>query len=300
MNFADLHCDTPFELFKNKADIINNQLHISIDKCKIFDHYIQIAAIWCDQSRNNESCYMDFYSILDYFKQQASEYIRYKKEDMKKKEIISFIIAVEDARLLNNKLKRIKLLYRSGVRFITLTWKNTSCIGGAWNSNFGLTDFGKNAVIEMFQIGIIPDVSHGSKQLIKDVYDISKKIHKPFCATHSNSFSIYPSRRNLTDECARMIADSGGLIGISFCPCHLSENASVQSVINHVDHYLSIVGENAIAFGCDFDGISSLPRDIYDITSIEKVYWEFCRKFGYRITEKIFYNNTYNFLLNNI
>jgi len=300
LRFADLHCDTPYELYKKKAHINTNNLHISIDKCECFQQYLQVAAIWSDCKFTDEKCYSDFFNILDYFTNEAAECICFNKKDLLRNSKVSFVLAVEDARLLNYNAERITQLYKYGIRFMTLTWKDKSCIGGAWNTEYGLSEFGKEAVNEMLKTGIIPDVSHGSRQLIRDVYSIAKTAHKPFVATHSNSFSTYAHKRNLDDEDARMIANSGGIIGISLCPSHISKNASMEDILEHIKRYIYLVGEDSISFGCDLDGISSLPDDVIDITSIKRIFSKTCQKFGENIAEKIFFNNTYNFLLNNI
>lgn len=300
MNFADLHCDTPFELYKNNLSLDSNELHISLDRSNSFDRYIQIAAVWSDNSKDNESCFKDLFQITNYFKNQAKDSIAYNGTDLLKQKKTSFILAVEDARILNNNIDRLNSVYDLGVRFMTLTWKDKTCIGGSWNTDDGLTDFGKLTVCKMNELGIIPDVSHGSVQLIKDVFDICKKDNKPMCATHSNAFNVFDHKRNLTDDNALRITDTGGLIGISLCPHHISDDANINSVLDHLEHYISLVGEDSVAFGCDFDGITSLPKGINDITSINHIYSEVCQVFGKDIAEKIFFNNTYNFLLNNI
>ncbi len=300
MKFADLHCDTPYELFKRKCNLFSNELHISLDKCTSFEKYIQIAAIWSDASKNNESCFSDFWEILEYFKKEALNLISYNKNDLLSSKQISFVIAVEDARLISDEIERLDLLHKAGVRLMTLTWKNQTQIGGSFNTSNGLTDFGKSVVHKMNELGIIPDVSHGSEQLVRDVYDICKENNKPMCATHSNSYSVYNHKRNLTDENAVLVADTGGIIGVSLCPDHISNKADINHILKHIDHYISLVGEDHIAFGCDFDGISSLPNNIKNITSVNHIYSAACQNFDERTAEKIFFNNTYNFLLNNI
>ncbi len=301
MNFADLHCDTPYELYKTKQNITSNELHISLNKCDNFSRYIQTAAIWSDFAKSNDECYTQFFDICNYFKKQAGYLIRYNSGQIRGSGRTSFVLAVEDARLLNGNLKRLDKLYNAGVRLMTLTWKDVSCIGGSWNTAVGLTDFGYRCVEKMFEVGIIPDISHGSKALLLDVCKIAKSVGKPFCATHSDSFSVCPHRRNLTDDDAKLIVSCGGIVGISMCPFHLaSKNAKTEHIINHIDHYISVIGEDSVAFGCDFDGVASLPQGINDITSIKYVFSESCLKFGERISEKIFFNNAYNFLLTNI
>ena len=301
MKLADLHCDTPFELFNKKLHIAENDLHISLEKADFLEKYVQVAAIWSCFEKDNNACYNDFFEIINYFKAQAGDMVCYNSSQLITSGKNAFVLAVEDARLLNGDIKRLYRLKDVGVKLMTLTWKDTSFIGGAWNTDMGLTDFGRECVSKMLKIGIIPDVSHGSVQLLQDVYKLSRKVGKPFCATHSNSFSICGHRRNLTDDNARLIAECGGIVGISLCSAHLSDDtATIDHILKHIDHYISHIGEDAVAFGCDFDGVSTLPCGINDITSIKHIFSACSRKYGERLCEKIFFNNVYNFLLNNI
>ena len=301
MKFADLHCDTPFELYCKNEHIASNNLHIALDKSNDFEKYVQVAAIWSNSERDNNTCYKDFFEIYNNFNEQAGCFICKNSDQLKNSGKTAFVMAVEDARIFDGDVERLHILRDMGVRLVTLTWKDVTCIGGSWNTDEGLTEFGRCCVEEMLRTGVIPDVSHGSKKLVSDVYSIAKACGKTFCATHSNSYAVCDHCRNLTDDNARLIAECGGIIGISLFLPHLSQvGCSVEDVIRHIDHYISLVGEDAIAFGCDFDGVSSLPIGINDITSIKYIFSACSRKFGENISEKIFFNNTFNFLLNNI
>ena len=75
----------------------------------------------------------------------------------------------------------------------------------------GLTDFGREVVHELNQLGILMDVSHASERSIDHVLEESRD---PIVASHSNPKAISPLQRNLSDEHIRRIADGGGVIGI--------------------------------------------------------------------------------------
>ena len=300
MKYADLHCDTPFRLYKNNASLLNNDLHISLNKASCFEKYVQVAAIWSDYSLNDEDCYKKFFEIYDHFSAEAKNTI-VKSSIALKNNKNSFLLAIEDIRLISNNLKKIYTFYDLGVRIATLTWRDISIIGGAWNTNTGLTDFGRECVETMLDIGIIPDVSHGSDRLLRDTAEIVKCKGKTFCATHSNSRSVYDIPRNLSDENAKIIADLGGVIGLSLYPNHISSNIdNFGLLMHHIDHYLVLIGENSLCLGCDLDGVDSLPIGFSNITNIEKIYHLITKKYNENIAEKILFTNAYNFLLNNI
>ena len=116
-------------------------------------------------------------------------------------------------------------------------------------------------------------------------------------ATHSNSHSVHPHPRNLNNAQFEAIRSAGGLVGLSLCPEHLTDNqASAYDLIRHLDHYLSLGGEDTVALGTDFDGITSTPQGLTstdDLLTLAEV----MAKEGYadQIIRKFFYKNAENF-----
>ncbi len=293
MRLYDMHADTPYRIFSLDTDFSDSRLHISCDKLKSFSDYRQFFAIWSDYDKDNEEAYNDFFLIRKRFIENTSNF------NLKN---MNYCFSAEDARLLNGKIERLSALYESGVRILTLVWRGDSIIGGAYDTEKGLTDFGKKVLLSCFKLGIVPDVSHASVNTIREVNLLSQKIKKPYIATHSNSYNIYPHKRNLTDSDFLDIKSVGGIVGISFAPIHLCEgDAHISDVIRHIEHYLSIGGENTVCLGCDFDGIDETPIEISDISMIYTLKNELIR-LGYneQLIDKIFYSNANNFVEKNI
>jgi membrane dipeptidase len=90
------------------------------------------------------------------------------------------------------------------------------------------------------------------------------------------------------------ILNANGIVGISLCPEHLTTNpvANIDDILRHIDHYLSLGGENNIALGCDFDGVSTLPTQIHDISSLTVLYERLLKQYNETITNKIFRRNS--------
>ena len=95
------------------------------------------------------------------------------------------------------------------------------------------------------------------------------------------------------------LRDSGGVVGISMAALHLKDggNATISDVLCHIEHYFSLGGEDTVALGCDFDGISASPKEIqsmYDLPLLA----EHLARLGYSDCqiEKIFYRNADRFL----
>lgn len=121
----------------------------------------------------------------------------------------------------------------------------------------GLTQFGRDAVVHMQNIGMLVDVSHLSDGGFWEVVNLSKR---PFVATHSNCRALCPHPRNITDEMIRALADRGGVMGLNFGPEFLSSDSmditsTVKKIVAMAQHEKAVGGIDVIGIGSDFDGI---------------------------------------------
>ncbi len=307
MKYADMHCDTLTELYLGEYSIKNAPLHISLECAKSFTTYIQIAAVWTDSSLSDDEAYERFFRVTDHFSCDPSVkhgdvlFCHTKKnlDSAVKNGVPAFILSVEGARLLAGDISRLYRLYDEGVRLITLQWSDTDCIGGAWNTDTGLTDFARRVLCEMSRLGIAADISHASDKTAKEILDIADECDLKVCASHSNSRSICSHKRNLTDELFLRVKKHGGIVGISMAPEHLSDSgmADITDIGRHIYHYLSLGGEDTLCLGCDFDGISSTPVNIKGIENIP-VLWESLANDGVPedILTKLFFGNAHRFI----
>ncbi|MCL1857899.1 MAG: dipeptidase [Oscillospiraceae bacterium] len=305
MNYTDLHCDTAFEIYKSNRGLNKNKYHVDMEKAKIFDRYSQIFAIWSDNDKNDDENYDDFFKIRNYLTENLSENnislcktgLEYKKSKNKNRAFL----AVEGGKLLSGDISRLDVLYKNDVRFLTLVWNGICKIGGAFNTDEGLTDFGKKIVRKCEELGIVIDLSHSSDKTVSDVFEISKK---PVIASHSSSRSVISChKRNLADEQFLEIKKRGGIVGISLCRGHIADEnglVTIKDIIKHIDYYMSLGGENIICFGCDFDG-AEIPEEVENITGVMKICDEL-KKIGYKDTliENIMYKNADNFIIKNL
>ena len=304
MRLFDFHCDTLYKaLTENKTLNEKTGFHISVDRGKAYDRWIQCMAIWIpDEIRGNKAVELlnNAYSKLKYESKSYDINIIKSKDDFKSDKKASFIFTVEGGAALAGDIKNVSLLKEFGVKFVTLTWNGKNELGDGClvDDSRGLTDFGRKAVRELEKNNIFIDLSHASDRLF---YDTAEIITKPIVATHSNSRSITNHPRNLTDEQFQIIKNSGGIVGLNFYKEFLNgdcSKASMYDIIKHADHFLSLGGENTICLGSDFDG-ADLPEDI---SGIERMYdlYELFLKNGYKesVVNKIFYENGYYFCEN--
>ena len=284
MRYFDLHSDTLYEAYhKQVSPFSGDSLSAPIDTLSFPNH--RVLAVWSDHTLSDEDAYQDFFPILAYYK--ASQDTR------KTPSFCTPILAVEDARLLAGDLSRLDTLFAHGVRVLTLTWKDSSCIGGAWNTDEGLTPFGKDVVNKAISLGMAIDLSHASDKTFWQTIEICQHMHKAPMASHSNSRTLCQHKRCLSDEMFKTIASLGGVVGISFVPYHLSNQglADIHTVLLHIKHFLSLGGENTIAIGSDFDGVDTLPKQIEHITQITNFSKLLAKETSSEIAKKILWQN---------
>ncbi len=308
LNLFDLHCDTALSIFEQQKGIDKNDLHISLEKASVFEKYIQVMAIWCPKEYDNDRGFRNFHATLDHLLKSIDNslfdvtHIRSADEIAKTQNIKNrFIISVEDARILNGEPDRLKVLYSRGVRFLTLLWSGVTCIGGSYDTDVGLTDFGKDTVKECFRLGIVPDVSHASVRSFYDIAEVADLMGRPIVATHSDSSSVFSHRRNLDDDQFKYIAQSGGLVGINLCREHLGTNTNgVEAAVKNIEKYMSLDGEKCLCLGCDLDGCDT-PDDIQNISSLQMIAERLASlNYTQKTIDDIFYNNAYDFVINNL
>jgi membrane dipeptidase len=130
---------------------------------------------------------------------------------------IAAFIGIENGVAISNDLENLQYFHDRGVRYMTLTHTSSSdwCISSADTAPafHGLTDFGREVITTMNELGIIVDISHASVSAVEEVLKVTTD---PVIASHSCVHAICPHDRNLTDEQIRAVAANGGMIGINF------------------------------------------------------------------------------------
>lgn len=191
--------------------------------------------------------------------------------------LCSAVLTIEDARAVDGDMEKLRWFYRAGVRAMSLTWNGQNCFGHPnapdhMKMRLGLTDFGKDAISEMNNLGILVDVSHLSDGGFWDVAELSVK---PFVATHSNCRALCDHPRNLADEMIQALASKGGVSGVNFAPQFLTPDGKhesrVEDICRHVLHFIDVGGEDSVGLGTDFDGIDG-QFEIGQPTEMEKLF----------------------------
>lgn len=302
MRYFDLHCDTITELCRKKAELQNYDGHLSLEKAAGIAVWRQCFAIFIPDAQRGEDAVSYYERHYHYFKKQMtvnSDQICWQRSLSEIASDAPFsraaVLTVEGGCVFAGNLDRVRQLSEDGVRMVTLTWNGENELGYGVGCNKGLKPFGFEALREMEKWDIVVDVSHLSDAGLDDVLHASRR---PLMASHSSSRALCGHPRNLTDAQFVALAKKKGLAGINFSRGFLredSQKASFHDMIKHIDHFLALGGEDAVALGSDFDG-TDMPADFPDISAVPKLYEEMLR-LGYKETllDKVFYLNASDF-----
>ncbi len=176
-------------------------------------------------------------------------------------EVCAFL-SIEGGEAIQGELELLRMYYRLGVRAMGLTWNHPNEIANGVDEEHspqGLTPFGFDVVKEMNRLGMIIDVSHLNEASFWNVAETSSA---PFIASHSNAHALCPHRRNLKDDQLLALAKSGGVAGVVFVPPFMDPKgkASLERLIDHMDHIVGLCGVEHVGLGSDFDGFTAGPE----------------------------------------
>ncbi len=301
ISLFDLHADTAWAMYQSGQPLGSNSLAISLDKAQKHERYIQTMALWTSPKLSDDEGYQHLLQMVENLKNDPA--LQSGKAELcsacpaRDSQKASLILSVENARVLGGRIERVAELADLGVKSVIPMWSGETCIGGSHNTTVGLTGFGKRAAKEMLSIGIILDISHASLESSKDIFEISAEYNKPVIASHSNAHAVCPVSRNLQDWQTRAILASGGIIGLNLYRAFLEQdgNATLDSILRHIEHFLSLGAEDALCLGCDMDG-ADLLDDIPDLSHLDRLA-EHLSAHGYsqKLIDNLFFENAYRF-----
>jgi membrane dipeptidase len=229
---ADMHSDTVLRMKKgfdfSKRDTTG---HMDIPRLQEGGVDLQVFACWLPTDTPKDSCRARVDEMIDSLDVQVNRNpakIAICRTASEAEKIIgsgriAAFVGIENGVAIADNLANLQHFYDRGVRYMTLTHTASSdwCISSADKApKFdGLTDFGRDVVRKMNDLGMIVDISHAAPSVVAEVLKITKD---PVIASHSCVYSICAHDRNLTDDQIRAIARNGGVIGINFFAGYLS------------------------------------------------------------------------------
>jgi membrane dipeptidase len=347
---ADTHNDCLSSLTLEGKDISRKleEGHSDLVRWKQGGLDIQFFSVWTgEQPRNTTGFFSDALQEIDSLDHIllrnpsemafATTFSEVKK-GLRQGKLVS-LIGVEGGHMIEEDLGKLEELSRRGMRYLTLTWNNSTSWassakdeaslnpsgGGTFGEperKIGLNQFGKQVVRRMNELGVIVDLSHVGEQTFYDALAVTAK---PVLLSHSSVWSICPVFRNVKDEQIKAVAKNGGVICINFYSGFIDSNfakrmnelegtrgkqikdslqqyydaakmneiwkkyfgeelealrPTLSQMVDHIDHIVKLVGDSYVGIGSDYDGVSSLPKGLDDVTTYPRITDELLRR-GY-------------------
>ena len=295
MNYFDCHADTLTEIISGET-LDQNSGDLDLNRLGDFvENYTQIFAVWKDaQNLNKEDPDRDFLQLyhraIAYLEEENRKILLCKSgEDMKKAHSMrkaAAFLSIEDISLMGKYVENVREM---GFRFAMLTWnyENKYGCGAAFDQEKGLSQ------------NLVMDVSHLSDQGVEDLFGLTDR---PIIASHSNVREVRDRPRNIKKEHLKELIRRKGIIGMNFFSNFVGEEPKVEDLLRHMDQVLEMGGEDCLAIGSDFDGCSGrFPEGIKGVQSVPDLRRALlAHGFGESLVEKIFHENAYRFVLENV
>ncbi len=208
------------------------------------------------------------------------------------------LISIEGLELIENDLDLLDIFVELGVRIIAPTWNRALPYVGSATEPYGILKHGQFLANKINELKVIFDVSHISDQGFWDYLDL---LEVPIIASHSNYRALVPHERNLSDDMIKEINKRGGVMGLNFYPDFI-ETADMKvyedypkgysAIYQMLDVIASKFGDDVLALGSDFDGISKYLDGVKN-PGFYQDFAIFLRKRNVSIDtiEKLFYKN---------
>ncbi|MBJ2175242.1 dipeptidase [Aureibaculum sp. A20] len=232
--FVDTHNDILLHTMEKSFlidDDLTGKTHSDLNRMKQGGLDVQFFSVWSDGNQLNPYKYANAQidSLDAVIKRNPTKIVKVANTEELLKVVqqhkIAALIGLEGGHQFENDIDKLDTLFNRGVRYITLTWNNSTPWAtsasdetkkeGTLNSEGekGLTKFGKQIVNKMNTLGIMVDISHVGEQTF---WDVIATTTKPIIASHSSVYNICPHPRNLNDDQIKAIAKNGGVIQINF------------------------------------------------------------------------------------
>ena len=169
---------------------------------------------------------------------------------------VNVCFGLENGFALAGDIGNVQKFYDMGVRYITLCHNgdNDLCDSARGKGTHGgLSDFGREVIREMNRLGMMVDVSHAADSTIEQAIEFS---NQPIIATHTSAKALCDHPRNMSDELIVKLAQSGGRIHVCLYNYFLAKDgrADINTICDHIDHIVKLVGSESVGIGSDFDG----------------------------------------------
>src|SRR6516225_3575146 len=236
----DTHADTPQRFLDEHFDLAQNTSvadgHMDFGKINQGNLGAEFFSIWVEPEFKGHYAKRTL-ELIDSVYQQAARHpdkmvMAFTADDIVKahqEHKFAALMGIEGGHSIENVIRLLRDYYRLGVRYMTLTWSNTNewadSSGDISDPNVphhnGLTEFGKQVVLEMNRLGMMVDISHVADKTFWDAIAVTRA---PVIASHSSARALVNAPRNMTDDMLLAVAKNGGVVQVNFFNGFIDEN----------------------------------------------------------------------------
>jgi len=232
---VDTHNDALSNELITKADLSKRQTigNLDLPRAKEGGLDVQVFSIWCGAEYGNGTAFnfanREIDSLYALIKRNPGKMVLVRNSAELKKAVakgeFAAMIGVEGGHMIEDRMDYIDALTKRGMRYLTLTWNNST----SWSTSaadethhrdsllkaghIGLSDYGKQIVHHLNDLGVMVDVSHVGEQTF---YDVIATSTKPVIASHSCAYALNPNQRNMKDDQLKALAKNGGVVFVNF------------------------------------------------------------------------------------
>ena len=198
------------------------------------------------------------------------------------------MIGVENAYPIGLDTASVKRYFDMGARYMSLAHNGHNQFSDSNTGEFdntakhgGISDLGKQLIEKMNYYGIMVDISHPSKEAIRQTIAHSKA---PVIASHSSARALSDHPRNLDDQQLQWVKESGGVVQTVALAAFVNKEkaaaykkakdsilkidpkASLETIkkstppvnvsdfVDHIDYIKNKIGIDHVGISSDFDG----------------------------------------------
>ena len=287
---VDTHNDIPSTAIEKGLSFDENLLtktHSDLQRMAAGGIDAQFFSIWCDGNKENPYAWAnrEIDTVLAWTNRNPDKMMQaFTAADIKKAVVqkkLAVLLGVEGGHMIENDLNKLDALYNRGVRYMTITWNNSTNwatsaldetapsksppVGETWKDatrKKGLTEFGKLVIKRMNELGMLVDLSHVGEQTFWDAINTTTK---PVLVSHSCVYSICPHRRNLKDDQIKAVGKNGGVIHLNFYSGFIDSSFDRRTQLfnnNHKAERDSLLKQNPEPYFADVFLFTKYPEEV--------------------------------------
>ena len=283
---VDSHCDTPM-FFHQGVDFLQRDERILVDLHKMHEGRLDATSMVCylpqpyadGNGASEDRKGKPFSELVHYPIESPREYTDFIFDEIEKivaraphhlafarnaaelcsnksAGLKSIMLGIENGLAIEDNIDNLDHFASRGIVYMTLCHNGDNLIcdsARTGNTHGGVSAYGKEVIRHMNRLGIMVDLSHAAES---SFYDAQETSQTPIVCSHSNCRSLCDHPRNLTDEQMRALAKAGGVMQVTLYGGFLRTDgeATLNDVMAHLEHAISIMGIDHVGIGTDFDG----------------------------------------------